>query len=331
MNDTSDDFMRGAVEALLFISERPVAIEQILEALPGTTPTFIRNMIQDLRNEYEEKQRGMVILEIAGGFQMLSSPRYSDTIRTFFKTRVKERLSKPALETLAIMAYKQPVSRADVELIRGVNSDGVVLHLLNRGLIKVVGRKEVPGRPFLYGTTKQFLEYFGLKSLSDLPKLEDFATLFASATAEGAKGADAGAAIITVDGAIAAVPGEPISGEPTAIESLEGEVLEMASGSEESTNVEVPLSEEVTQIGGEPESEETELSKASQGLEQAADQKEMSYPSGASLAEEKIIDDIETSAGMIDENALPEQLAEGQETDDGALRKEKHNQEVVES
>jgi segregation and condensation protein B len=108
---------------------------------------------------------------------MLSNPEYANAVRTFYRTQKKEKLSKPALESLAIVAYKQPVTRLDIELIRGVNSDGVVTHLLEKNLIKIAGRKDVPGKPFLYGTTKEFLEYFGLKSLSDMPKLEEFVSL----------------------------------------------------------------------------------------------------------------------------------------------------------
>ena len=108
---------------------------------------------------------------------MLSNSHAAAYIREFYKTKTKEKLSRPALESLAIIAYKQPVGRAEVEIIRGVNSDGTIAHLLNKGLIKITGRKEVPGRPFLYGTTKEFLEYFGLKSLEDMPKMEEFTQL----------------------------------------------------------------------------------------------------------------------------------------------------------
>src|SRR3989338_2547251 len=177
MENTTPDFVKGAVEALLFISEKPVTFEQIKEALETVSMPDIRKVVEELKKEYEESQRGTIIIEIAGGFQMLSSPRYVTYVRNFFKTRVKEKLTRPSLESLAIIAYKEPVSRADIELIRGVNSDGVVNHLLSKGLIKIVGRKDVPGRPFLYGTTKLFLEYFGLKSLQDLPKLEEIPAL----------------------------------------------------------------------------------------------------------------------------------------------------------
>ena len=180
MTQTETDFVKNIIEAILFISERPVPLEQIQSVLEEIPAANIRSTILDLKSEYEENKRGMTIMEIAGGYQMLSSPHYTDAIRRFFKKKVKEKLSSPALETLAIIAYKQPVSRADIEQIRGVNSDGVVAHLLSKGLIKVAGRKEVPGRPYIYGTTKQFLEYFGLKSLRDLPKLEDFPSLFTS-------------------------------------------------------------------------------------------------------------------------------------------------------
>ena len=170
MEPTGANHIKGVMEALLFISEKPVMLEQIKEVLEGVDNITIREIINELKNEYEARQSGMVILEIAGGYQMLSNPNYSMAIRKFYKSRHKEKLSKPSLETLAIVAYKQPVTRLDIELIRGVNSDGVTEYLLIKGLVKIIGRKDVPGKPYLHGTTKQFLEYFGLKSLADLPK-----------------------------------------------------------------------------------------------------------------------------------------------------------------
>ncbi len=177
MESELNPHLRGMIEALLFVSEKPLTLEQIREVVEGVDGATVKETIVALQKEYDDRQSGMVIVDIAGGYQMLSSSNFALAIRKFFKTRHKEKLSKPALETLAIIAYKQPVSRMDIELIRGVNSDGVTDHLLAKGLIKIVGRKDVPGRPFLYGTTKQFLEYFGLKSLDDLPKLEDFSSL----------------------------------------------------------------------------------------------------------------------------------------------------------
>src|SRR3990167_3318817 len=177
MDQSSIEHVKGIVEALLFVNEKPVTLQQIKEVAEGVTAGELKQIIQSLKDELEQKKTGMLIVEIADGYQMLTNPLYAAYVRSFYKTRHKERLSKPALETLAIIAYKQPVTRADVEVIRGVNSDGVMVHLLNKELIKAIGRKDIPGRPFLYGSTKQFLEYFGLKSLLDLPKLEDFPSL----------------------------------------------------------------------------------------------------------------------------------------------------------
>ena len=174
---SQDEFLKGTIEALLFVNEKTVTLEQIKSACDATPTALIKQTIKTLQEEYVREGRGMSIQEIAGGFQMLTNPDYAEVIRRFYKTQHKERLSKPALETLAIVAYKQPVTRGEIELIRGVNSDGVVTHLVEKELIKIVGRKDVAGRPYVYGTTKQFLEYFGLKSLENLPKMEEFAQL----------------------------------------------------------------------------------------------------------------------------------------------------------
>ena len=176
-NSSCDPMIKRVVEAILFISERPVAIANLKEVMDTVSTADIRQAVEELMQEYENHQRGMIITEIAGGYQMLSSPQLAAYVRNFFKRHVKEKLSRPALETLAIIAYKQPVTRGEIELIRGVNSDGVVGLLLNKDLVKTVGRKDIPGRPYLFGTTKLFLEYFGLKSLDDLPRLESFTSL----------------------------------------------------------------------------------------------------------------------------------------------------------
>ena len=172
--DGSIQNYKGAIEALLFVSEKPVVLDQFKEVFPELKPSQIYDLIKELQEEYVNREAGMVVVEIAGGWQMLSNSHAAAYIRAFYKTKTREKLSRPALESLAIIAYKQPVGRAEVEVIRGVNSDGTMAHLLNKGLIKITGRKEVPGRPFLYGTTKEFLEYFGLKSLEDLPKIAEF-------------------------------------------------------------------------------------------------------------------------------------------------------------
>lgn len=186
MSSQIPEYLRSAVEAILFISEKPVTLDQFRDVLEDVGAAEIKQVLAEMIEEYEHNRRGMTVVEIAGGYQMLSSPYYAEYIRNFFKVRVKEKLSRPSLETLAIVAYKQPVSRADIELIRGVNSDGVVVHLLTKGLIKIVGRKDIPGRPYLYGTTKLFLEYFGLKALDDLPKLDEVSALLKSTQEDAA-------------------------------------------------------------------------------------------------------------------------------------------------
>ena len=175
--DKQDQHIKGVIESLLFVHEKPITLDQIKKVLTTVSGADIKEAIASLKQSSEEQMSGMLIVEIAGGYQMLSNPVYASYLRDFYKTKHKEKLSKPALESMAIISYKQPVTRADIELIRGVNSDGVVAHLLSKELIKVVGRKDVPGRPYLYGVTKQFLEYFGLKSLDDLPSLEEFSAL----------------------------------------------------------------------------------------------------------------------------------------------------------
>ncbi|MDP8212512.1 MAG: SMC-Scp complex subunit ScpB [Candidatus Zapsychrus exili] len=171
------NYVRGAIEALMFVNEKSITLDQFKKVIKTVTPSEIKKTIKVLQDEYEQKNAGMTIVEIAGGYQMLSNSSYASYIKDFYKTKHKEKLSKPALEALAIISYKQPVTRSDIENIRSVNSDGVVVNLLDKELIKIVGRKDVPGKPYLYGTTRQFLEYFGLKSLEDLPKLEEFSDL----------------------------------------------------------------------------------------------------------------------------------------------------------
>lgn len=185
MDQTQLDHLKGAVEALLFVSDKPVMVDQLKDAIAGSGTAEIKAVLQQLKKDYDDSPRGMSVAEIAGGWQMLSSPGFAEYIREFYKTRHKEKLSRAGLEVLAIIAYKQPVSRTDVEMIRGVNSDGTVMHLLNKGLIKIAGRKEVPGRPYVYATTNLFLEYFGLRSLEDLPKLEEFPALMAKTNEVG--------------------------------------------------------------------------------------------------------------------------------------------------
>lgn len=185
----SQDAAKSVIEALIFSSEKPLPIEQIKKVLDNLETTQVRAIIDELKLEYETQSRGIRIVEIAGGFQMITATEYAPFLKKLYKQPRVERPSKPALETLAIIAYKQPVTKLEIESLRSVNIDGVIATLVERGLIRIVGRKKAPGRPFVFGTTRQFLEHFGLKSLEELPKIENFGKL---AAAEGAQTSTAG-------------------------------------------------------------------------------------------------------------------------------------------
>ncbi|MFH0912893.1 MAG: SMC-Scp complex subunit ScpB [Candidatus Omnitrophota bacterium] len=170
----AENNIKAAIEAMLFSSEKPLVLEQIKSALDGISTNEIRAGIEELGQDYEKANRGIRIIEIAGGFQMITAPVFISFLKKLYKKQRAEKLSVPALETLAIIAYKQPVTRLDIESIRNVNADGMMKGLLDKDLIRVTGRRKAPGRPKVYGTTRQFLEHFGLKSLEELPKIEEF-------------------------------------------------------------------------------------------------------------------------------------------------------------
>ncbi|MFH0772192.1 MAG: SMC-Scp complex subunit ScpB [Candidatus Omnitrophota bacterium] len=165
---------KRVAESLLFVSEKPITVDQVKEVLDEIDAREIRSIILELKSEYETLNRSFKIYEIAGGFQMATEPLFAEYVKRFYKTKSKDKLTKPALETLAIIAYRQPITKADMEDIRGVNVDGVLTTLSDRMLIKSLGRKDAPGKPILYGTTKEFLDRFGLNSLNELPKLSEF-------------------------------------------------------------------------------------------------------------------------------------------------------------
>lgn len=173
----SYDNTKAVIEALLFVSEKPLTHEQIRSVLDNLDTAQINKILEELKFEYENSNRGVRIAQIAGGFQMVTPASLASFLKKLYKQRNAERVSKPGLETLAIIAYKQPITRHEIELIRNVNIDGVIKSLLDKDLIRVTGRKKAPGRPKVYGTTRQFLEYFGLKSLEELPKTEDLGKL----------------------------------------------------------------------------------------------------------------------------------------------------------
>jgi len=164
---------KAIIEALLFVAGEPITLDSIVKATDMQKPE-VKRLSDELIAEYRAKNSGILIVEIAEGYQMATNPDFAVWVKKFKNINQTARLSQPALETLAIIAYRQPITRLEIDQFRGLNSDGAVKSLLDKRLIKIVGKKETPGRPFLYGTTKEFLQYFGLKNLSDLPPINDF-------------------------------------------------------------------------------------------------------------------------------------------------------------
>lgn len=163
---------KALIEALLFVSGEPLTL-QTLKNITEFSESELRELLNDLITEYRQKNGGLLIMEIALGYQFVTNAAYAEWLKKFKRTAASSKLSMPALETLAIIAYKQPIIKAEIEQIRGVNSDGVIKTLLDRRLVKIMGRKEAPGKPLLYGTTREFLQYFGLKDLTELPTIKE--------------------------------------------------------------------------------------------------------------------------------------------------------------
>lgn len=172
-----DQELKSAVEALLFASGNPLSVDRLKGIFEDASAEQIEEQVATLRREYEERRAGVMIVDVAGGYQVVTRPELAPWIRKFRTVKVSTRLSRPALETLAIIAYKQPITRTEVEAIRGVNIGGIIRNLMERRLVKIVGKKDVPGKPMMYGTSTDFLQYFGLKDLSALPTLKEFTEL----------------------------------------------------------------------------------------------------------------------------------------------------------
>jgi segregation and condensation protein B len=160
------------LEALLFASDTPVDLTTIREVLELHSPDAARDLVDTLGARLRTEERALQVIEVGGGFRLVTRPEVAPWLVKLARARTRQRLSRPALETLAIIAYRQPVSRPEVDAVRGVNSEGVLDNLLERRLVRIAGRKDTPGRPFLYETTRDFLVAFGLRDLADLPKPE---------------------------------------------------------------------------------------------------------------------------------------------------------------
>lgn len=174
--------LKSQVEALLFGADGPLKIERIVEVL-GIDRADVTNAVRELSAEYDERPRGFFLQEVAGGYQLRTRPEHADLLRRLGRTR-PFKFSRPALETMAIIAYRQPVTRTEIEYLRGVDSGSVLKTLLDKHLVRILGKKDVPGKPAIYGTTREFLELFGLPDLAALPTLKEFSELASDADAE---------------------------------------------------------------------------------------------------------------------------------------------------
>lgn len=166
----------ATIEALIFASPEPITLKQLTKLLDSEPKEDVKAALDAVRERYN-RPGGLQLVDVAGGYQIVTRPELHEWVRRLFHERTTQKLSVAALETLAVIAYKQPVTAPEIAEIRGVNTSGVLATLIDRKLVKIVGRKQVVGRPFMYGTTREFLERFGLNDLSDLPKVEDMSEL----------------------------------------------------------------------------------------------------------------------------------------------------------
>lgn len=171
--------MRRDLEALLFAADQPLTVDRLATFFHGADKKAVREAIEELRQEYDRDEHAFTIVEFGGGYSISTRPEHAALVKKLFKGRRKQRLSRPALEALAIIAYKQPVTRLEIEEIRGVSASGVIGTLLERDLVQIVGRAETLGHPLLYGTTKNFLDHIGLRGIKELPQLSELEDLLA--------------------------------------------------------------------------------------------------------------------------------------------------------
>lgn len=164
--------LKRVVEALLFITDSPLSSRKLKEITKEPVET-LKEVINELKVELEERGSAVFITEVAGGSQMATKPEYGEWSKKLYLDKITYRLSRSAMETLAIIAYKQPVTRSEIEEIRGVDAAGVLENLLEKKLVRICGRKEAPGKPILYGTTSEFLKYFGLKNIAEIPSIDE--------------------------------------------------------------------------------------------------------------------------------------------------------------
>jgi segregation and condensation protein B len=173
------EFLNQHIEALIFATEHPITIEEMKGVLDVTFETEFQEEdllkgVEAVKEKFSDPQFAFEVIEIAKGFQFLTKPSFHNSVGTYLKQTIKKRLSQAALETLSIVAYRQPISKTEMEQIRGVSCDYAIHKLLEKELVEIQGRSDAPGRPLVYGTSEKFMDYFGIKSLQDLPKPKDF-------------------------------------------------------------------------------------------------------------------------------------------------------------
>jgi len=224
--------LKSIIEALIYASPEPVTMKALIKLLESEPKEEVEAAIAGLKTDYE-RPGGLQVVEVAGGYQITTKPEFHEWVRRLFHERTTQKLSVAALETLAVIAYRQPVTVPEIGDIRGVNASGVIGTLVDRKLIKIVGRKAVVGRPFMYGTTREFLERFGLNDIADLPKVEDMSELLGFDLPAG----------VGEPTPQTALPFEPLGGDeaPAIVESEISEVT-----------VAQDVDEDVPSDGGEP-------------------------------------------------------------------------------
>ena len=210
--------LKSIIEALIYASPEPVTMKALAKLLESEPPEEIEFAVAGLKADYE-RPGGLQFVEVAGGYQITTKPEFHEWVRRMFHERTTQKLSVAALETLAVIAYRQPVTVPEIGDIRGVNASGVIGTLVDRKLIKIVGRKAVVGRPFMYGTTREFLERFGLNDIGDLPKVEDMSELLGFDLPAG----------VSEPAPQSALPFDQLGGEDAGSAITESEMVEVAA------------------------------------------------------------------------------------------------------
>jgi segregation and condensation protein B len=232
----SEDLSR-VVEALLLSADTPVTLDRLAEVVPEADRAQIREAVAGLRDHYDREGHAFTVAEVAGGWQLYCRPDYAKWVRELQKGRIPAKLSQAALETLAIVAYRQPMVRTEIESVRGVDSSGVLATLLRRNLVAIAGRAPGMGRALMYRTTKEFLRYFGLNTLTDLPRLQEFAEVL------GLKPEELESTLAASE-SLAAFAGEESGGETPAAPDDAGDDAELAPAPDDEFEDAVELPEE---------------------------------------------------------------------------------------